>query len=138
MKEHSIERKSSLSHENERRDLVNLDFYDNEIMIMQHHLDEVGVKSASKEIKKKVEHLKHQLNNHEQNLAAFRKNFDVDEMACAGKQALKDKDLKDKNETNGIRNGENFFQHLQSFEDNFKDIRQEVLEFINNQVTKEE
>ncbi|WP_018617479.1 hypothetical protein [Segetibacter koreensis] len=133
MKEHSLERKSSLSHENERRDLVNLDFYNNEIMIMQHNLDEVAITSASPEIKKKVEHLKHQLNHQEQNLAEFRKNFDLDEIVLTGKQ-----DRKNKNETNGIKNGENFFQHLQSFEDNFKDIRQEVLEFINNQVAKGE
>src|SRR3954447_24506724 len=130
MKAQTASRKKSMSHEVDKRDLVNLDFYDNEILIMQHKLKSLSANPGSAESKKKVQHLKHELDNQKHHLDEFRKNFDVEEMFLSHKPKFQDKNLKISDEANVIKNDENFFLHLQSFESNFKGIRQEVLEFI--------
>ena len=131
MKEQSASHKKSASHEVDKRDLVNLDFYHNEILLMQHQLDSLTEHPGSAEAKKKVQHLKHLLADQKHNLDEFRKDFDVEKMISRHKLNLQDKKLKNQNETGEVINDENFFIHLQSFENTFKNIREEVLEFIN-------
>lgn len=125
MKKEADPPKKPKSHDIDKKDLVNLDFYDNEIMVMQQKLNEVSA-NADDEVKKKVQHLKHLLNHQKHILDEFRKNFDVEEMVFRNKLKLSDQKLKNKDETNAIKNDENFFQHLHSFESAFKDIREEV------------
>ena len=129
MKEQSVSRTKSMSREIDKRDLVNLDFYDHEIWIMQEKLNSLDA-NREMEAKKKVQHLKHQLDDQKHNLDEFRKHFDMEEMLLTDKSDLRHKKPKNRDETNDIKNDENFFLHLQSFENTFKDIRQEVLEFI--------
>ena len=129
MKEQSVSRTKSMSREIDKRDLVNLDFYDHEIWIMQEKLNSLDA-NREMEAKKKVQHLKHQLDDQKHNLDEFRKHFDMEEMLLTDKSDLRHKKSKNRDETNDIKNDENFFLHLQSFENTFKDIRQEVLEFI--------
>ena len=134
MKEQLIIQQFTKYHENDNRELVNLDFYENEIKIMGRKLDEVLANRSTTDIKSKVDNLNHQLNLQKVNLEEFRKNYDVKEMFYGSKINPKREKLKNKAGTDHIGNDESFFQHLQSFESTFKVIRQEVLEFINVRV----
>lgn len=136
MKEQLASRKKYMSQMADKRDLVNLDFYENEILMMQHKLNSLNAKPDSGEAKNKVQQLKHQLDNQKHNLDEFRKNFNVEEMHLTPKPEAHGKKRRNSDIADVIANDENFFLHLQSFENSFKDIRQEVLEFIAEQATK--
>jgi hypothetical protein len=138
MKKEAALSKKTLFQRVDKKDLVNLDFYNNEIRIMDQKLDQVITQHPDVEVEKKVRHLKHELHNQRRNLDEFRKNFDVEEMLLSDKPKHQDEKLKSERETDVIRNDENFFLHLQSFESTFKGIRQKVLEFIAEQATKME
>jgi hypothetical protein len=130
MKEQSASQKRSTFNEVDKRDLVNLDFYDNEILIMRRKLDTVTVRLDTAETKKKIRHLKHELAHQKHNLDEFRKNFDVKEMLLIHQPPTQHKKVKNFHEPNAIKEDENFFLYLQLFEGTFKVIRQEVLEFL--------
>jgi hypothetical protein len=127
MEEEPVMRKKATSSEVDKRDLVNLDFYDNEITILLHKLNELEEDPVGEEVKKKVQHLKYLLTKQRHSLDEFRKKYNVEEIYNAAQKSKAGK--KDKAE---VRNHEeNFFQRLKIFESFFKDIRQEVVEFIN-------
>lgn len=133
MKEQSASQKKSMFHEVDKRDLVNLDFYDNEILIMRRKLDTVTTHIDTAETNKKIRHLKHELAHQKHNLDEFRKNFDVKEMLLIHQSPIRHKKVKNLHEPNAIKEDENFFLYLQLFEGTFKVIRQEVLEFLDKQ-----
>ena len=132
MKEQLIIQKPSRHHEHDNRELVNLDFYENEIRIMEHKLVEVLANHSTKKIKNKVDNLNHQLNLQKLNLEEFRKNYDVKEMFYSSKLSIKREKLKNKAAADCTKNDESFFQHLQSFENTFKQVRRAVFEFISS------
>src|SRR5438309_8090432 len=108
MKEQSVSRIKSMSREIDKRDLVNLDFYDHEILIMREKLNCLAPNHDT-EAKKKVQHLKHQLDDQKHNLDEFRKHFDMEEMLLTDKSDLRHKKSKNRDETNDIKKDENFF-----------------------------
>lgn len=131
LKERLNIKKPNRCHENDNRELINLDFYENEIIIMEHKLSKVLGNRSTKKIKSKLNNLDSELKRQKLNLDEFRKNYDVNQMCYDNKLKLKREKLKDEADIDFIKNDENFFQHLQSFESSFKVIREEVLEFIN-------
>jgi hypothetical protein len=132
MKEQPSSNERSMHHDTDRRGLVNLDLYNNEITTMLHKLHEVGRAHSDSEVKKKAQHLKHRLDNKKLHLEEFQKNFDVEQMESSPKQKSVE-DIHKRKGTHAKKNDENFFQHLQAFESEFKDIREEVLEFLDKQ-----
>jgi hypothetical protein len=131
MKEQLVVQQPDRCHEHDNRQLVNLDFYENEISIMHHRLDAVLADHKTKKIKTRVDYLDRELSLQRLNLEGFRKNYDAKEMSYGSKLNLKREKMKSEAETNHINHDQSFFEHLQSFERTFKVVRQEVLEFIN-------
>jgi hypothetical protein len=132
MKKEAVPTKKSLSHDNDKKDLVNLDFYKHEIEFMGRKLDKVKTKALSKEVVEKVEKLKLDLNMQRNKLAEFRQSYDIEEMAKSSTQKIEESEEGQKNCSLFFENEENFFYHLEVFESDFKNVREEVLKLINN------
>jgi hypothetical protein len=115
--------KFGLGREVDKRQLVNLDLYNNEIRVMEHRLSEVAQKTLPAKEARKLEHLKLGLKTQKENLEKFRQDYEVEEMTT-GHTLPKIQAIKE------ATNAETFFEHLKSFENNFKDIRRDVNEFI--------
>jgi predicted transcriptional regulator len=124
MKTKSPTPKFGTVHKVDKRQLVNLDLYKNEIRILQNRLNDVSQKHpGSPAAQKKIEKLNRDLKTQKENLEVFRQNYEVEEMVI--RHSLLSMPTKKE-----ATNTETFYEHLKSFEDEFKVIRQEVNEFI--------
>jgi len=94
--------------------------------------DKVKTKALSKEVAERVDKLKHDLNIQRNKLTEFRHSRDIEEVTKSSSQKIKECKEGKKNSSLFFENEENFFHHLELFESNFKNIRDEVLELINN------
>src|SRR4051812_658318 len=121
MRAQTIRQKKSSADEVDRRSLINLDLYNHEITIMQGRLNEVITNSI--EETEKLEHLIYQLNYKKQYLQNFSDKYRGDEIIGVEREKSEPKRLKKKDETDEIKREENFYQHLQLFENTFKNIR---------------
>jgi hypothetical protein len=123
MKEHTTIQKHQAFENVDKRNLVNIDLYRNEISVMEKQLDAVAEKHQSKEILKKLDHFKKKLSIQKQHLERFQhdcepgKNIDSKE-PTKGKKA--------KRESN-----EGFFEQLKTFEEEFKNTRIDVNDWVN-------
>ena len=125
MKKQSITRETVAMYRMDKRDLVNMDLYSNEIKVLQEQLSELTEKHRrAKDICTTVEHLKKKLATQKKNLEKFRQNYQVDQITD-NKSAV----VSTKNEEAVCNEG--FFEHLKVFENDFKNIRNEVNDLIN-------
>lgn len=126
MEERSINPKPDAFDKIDKRDLVNIDLYDNEIKVMEEQLNELAEKhSRSKEMHRKVDEFKKKLDLQKENLEQFRKKCKPEE-TIPGRKHTKNP-TKDGEENRG----KGFFDRLKAFENDFKDIRNEVNDFMN-------
>jgi Mn-containing catalase len=124
MKTKAFTPKPALVHHIDKRQLVNLDLYNNEIKIMRDRLGEIKREhSHSKASQKKIEKLQEYLKAQKENLENFRQNYEVEEMATHHS-------LFATRPINEATNTETFYEHLKSFENEFKVVRQDINEFI--------
>ncbi len=126
MKEQSIDHKKAMPDMMDKRDLVNIDLYNNEIKVMEEQLNEAAEKHPrSKEIHKTLAQLKKELTIEKENLERFRKKCDPQEINTSQETV-----------NTQVKNGEsleneNFFTRLKAFEEEFKNIRYKVNDFVN-------
>ena len=126
MKQKQSSENKLADHSIDQRTLVNLDLYENEIKVLKEELDKVQSETLSKEAQKRRVELNNEMNVQSRTLGKFRHNYDVEEL-------IQDKPghKKEAADLDYIpRSSENFFIHLQSFEDAFKVIREKVNEFL--------
>lgn len=122
MKEETTIKKQRFCVEVDKRDLVNIDLYDNEIKVIEEQLNEVAEKHPkSKEIHQKVAQLKKELKVQKKNLEKFRKNCEQEEINTCEEMGRKEEGMRDKS----------FFEKLNDFENHFKTVRQEANDFEN-------
>jgi len=124
MKSQLTTQKKSGPHQTDKRDLVNLDLYNHEIKVMEEQLGEVAEKQPKrKEVTKKIKQIKQLLTIQKEHIIRFRENYEleVDTFVPATTS----------NENEETTVDENFFEHLKSFENIFKNTRQEVNDFVN-------
>jgi hypothetical protein len=124
MKTKTFTSKTGSVHNIDKRQLVNLDLYNNEINVMRERLSEVNrQRSNSKSIHKKIEKFQQYLKAQKENLENFRQNYEVEEMTI-GHSLFATRPI------NEATNTETFYEHLKSFENEFRIIRQDINEFI--------
>lgn len=110
----------------DKKDLVNLDFYGNEIKLMLKKLRTMRSHCTHKEDLEDIDELKHDLNVQRNKLIEFRSGYDMEEMNRHNKE-------EDNRQLNSS-SVENFFQHLKVFEDSFKDVRERVNAFLQKKI----
>jgi hypothetical protein len=105
----------------DKKDLVNLDFYSNEINIMLRKLRNAQTHCRLLDDLETIDELRHDLNLQKNKLDKFRADYDV--------EAINSQNIAGKGQFNSTHI-ENFFQHLQAFEDSFKEVRDRVITFL--------
>jgi len=127
MKKQAVILKTEKNDKIDKRDLVNIDLYRNEITVMGIQLEEAATSQPkSHAVNKKLAQLKGELSTQKKNLERLKERCTIiqntfDASVC--------------NKSIGV---EGFFDQLKSFEDSFKGTRDNVNDFVNRAVIKEE
>jgi hypothetical protein len=116
--------KKRTRHQIDKRDLVNLDLYKNEIDIMHSKLSPLKTKGLSEDEKRTVNQLEEELNGEKCKLDEF---YDY----CDGWEKQPNGSRKNSARIDAEKI-DNFFLHLKSFENDFRDIRDKINEFVDS------
>ena len=127
MKKQAVILKTEKNDKIDKRDLVNIDLYRNEITVMGIQLEEAATSQPkSHAVNKKLAQLKGELSTQKKNLERFKERCTIIPNTFAGCSRNKEIEM------------QGFFDQLKSFEDSFKGTRDKVNDFVNKAVVKEE
>jgi hypothetical protein len=121
----SSKRQHTSQTEIDKRDLVNLDLYNNEIKVLTDRLETIQRDTSSRNEHVQASELRHELHQQRQLLNEFRKKYDMEELQ---EKLLTSR--KHEKPGSGSLDIDNFFLHLKAFEENFAITREKVKRFF--------